>query len=67
MCDLCFKPIFDREFYVFPCQHAFHRMSIENKLSDYQTKDVEVKVLLEKLKGCFSSIGAIRDQAQQIA
>ena len=42
-------------------------MCIENKLSDYQTKDVEVKVLLEKLKGCFSSIGAIRDQAQQIA
>jgi len=67
MCDLCFKPIFDREFYVFPCQHAFHRMCIQNKLANYQTKDVEVKVMLDKLKSCFGQIDSIRDQAQLIA
>ena len=67
MCDLCFKPIFDREFYVFPCQHAFHRMCIQNKLGYYKTKDIEVKVMLDKLKGCFGQIDSIRDQAQLIA
>mmetsp|Transcript_34578 Transcript_34578/g.52881 ORF Transcript_34578/g.52881 Transcript_34578/m.52881 type:complete len:156 (+) Transcript_34578:1818-2285(+) len=35
MCDICFKPIFDREFYVFPCQHAFHRQCIQAKLASY--------------------------------
>ena len=28
MCDICYKPIFDREFYVFPCQHAYHRVCL---------------------------------------
>ena len=54
MCDLCFKPIFDKEFYVFPCHHAFHRQCIQQKLENYRTKDVEVSAVLEKLKGCFN-------------
>jgi hypothetical protein len=28
MCDICFTSIFKKEFYVFPCLHAFHRVSL---------------------------------------
>lgn len=66
-CDLCFKPVFDKEFYVFPCHHAFHRMCIQNKLDNYQTRDVGTKVAIEKLKSCFNQIDAIRDKAQLIS
>ena len=67
MCDICFKPIFDHEFYVFPCQHAFHRMCIVSKLEYYQTHDVEVKVMIDKVKSGGSQIRAIKDHAQQMA
>lgn len=65
-CDLCFKPIFEKEFYVFPCQHAFHRLCIQNKLDNYQTRDVGTKVTIEKLRSCFQQIDAIRQKAQLI-
>ena len=39
MCDLCYKPVFEREFLVFPCSHAFHRICIYTKLYAYQAKD----------------------------
>jgi len=42
-------------------------MCIQNKLTNYKTKDVEVKVMLDKLKSCFGQIDSIRDQAQLIA
>lgn len=67
MCDLCFKPIFDREFYVFPCQHAFHRMCIQNRLMDYDTKDVRVRVTITKVKACFEHIENIKKNAMEIS
>ena len=63
MCDICFKPIFDHEFYVFPCQHAFHRMCIVSKLEYYNTNDVEVKVMIDKVKSASAQIRAIKDHA----
>ena len=62
-CDLCFKSIFDKEFYVFPCLHAFHRVCIQNKLANYRTKDVTLKVIIDKLKSNFSQIDAIKENA----
>jgi len=67
MCDLCFKPIFDREFYVFPCQHAFHRMCIQNRLANYDTKDVRVRVIISKVKACFEHIEAVKKNALEIS
>ena len=64
MCDICFKPIFDREFYVFPCTHAFHRMCIQSKLMNYSTKNVQIGVVVDKIKGCYGQIDAIRAKAQ---
>ena len=62
MCDLCFKPIFDREFYVFPCQHAFHRLCIKSKLENYETKDPKVRVIVGKLKQIFDNIKNINER-----
>lgn len=67
MCDICFKPIFDREFYLYPCLHAYHRVCVQQKLEKYFTKDIEVKVVVDKLKSCFDQIKAKRDQALQLA
>lgn len=53
MCDICFKPIFDKEFYVFPCTHAFHRMCIQSKLVNYSTRDPRTNTILASLKSCF--------------
>lgn len=54
MCDLCYKPIFEREFLIFPCSHAFHRVCIYNRLVTYSTKDSKVKSMLQKVKKCFN-------------
>lgn len=59
MCDICFKPIFDKEFYVFPCTHAFHRICIYAKIANYSTKDARTKVIIENIKRCFGEINAI--------
>jgi hypothetical protein len=56
---LCFKSIFDKEFYVFPCQHAFHRKCIENRLRNYKTNDIGIKVNVDKLKSLFDKIASI--------
>lgn len=33
-CDICYATVFDREFYVFPCLHAFHRECVAAILRD---------------------------------
>ena len=59
-CDLCQTNIFKREFYVFPCLHAFHRECIYRKLKSYYTKDVRVSALLKNLKKLFQQIETIK-------
>lgn len=63
-CELCFKAIFEKEFYVFPCQHAFHRQCIYNKLENYSTRNDAIREQVNRLKSLFSQIRAI-DQKQQ--
>lgn len=67
MCDLCFKPIFDREFYIFPCNHSFHRMCIYTKIANYTTKDPRMRIIVEGVKRCFGEINAIRSIAEMAA
>ena len=59
MCDLCYKPVFEREFLVFPCSHAFHRICIYTKLYAYQAKDQKIKSTIAKVKSCFEVISKI--------
>lgn len=54
MCDVCFKTIFSKEFYVFPCLHAFHRECVFNFIKDYSTKDLKVQQLVHNIKSLYS-------------
>ena len=40
--------MFDREFYIFPCMHAFHRECIASMMRDKNYKPSDAKVLLMK-------------------
>jgi hypothetical protein len=62
-CDICQTSIFKREFYVFPCLHAFHRECIYRQLRTYQTKDPRVDRLVQKLCGLFNKIETIKAKA----
>ena len=63
MCDLCFTTIFNKEFYVFPCLHAFHRECIWNFMKDYKPKDVKVLALTREIKSYYGQIDAVRARA----
>lgn len=62
-CDICSQSIFKREFYVFPCLHAFHRECIWKKLKDYQSKDSRTDKTVQKIKGLFGKIENIKAKA----
>lgn len=62
-CDLCSQSIFKKEFYVFPCAHAFHRECIYRRLRNYQSKDPRIEKLVQKLLGLFSKIENIKAKA----
>ena len=50
-CDLCFKSIFEKErFYMFPCEHAFHRSCILKRLDNYKSNNPSTKKRLNELK-----------------
>lgn len=59
-CDICYATVFDREFYVFPCLHAFHRECISAILRDekYQPKDAKVRVMVDQLRRHYGKINA---------
>jgi hypothetical protein len=58
--------VFDREFYVFPCLHAFHRECISTILKDpkYLPKDPKVKVLVNQIKGEYGKINSLYQMNQ---
>jgi len=62
-CDICSTSIFKKEFYVFPCLHAFHRECIYKQLKNYQTKDPRVDRLVQKICGLFAKIETIKAKA----
>jgi hypothetical protein len=62
-CDLCGASIFKKEFFVFPCLHAFHRECIYKKLKSYHTKDPRVDRTVRKICGLFSKIETIKAKA----
>jgi len=57
-CDLCFISVFEREFYVFPCGHAFHRDCVFDFLCNdsYGPKDPKVGMMRDKAKSKLSEI-----------
>lgn len=63
MCDLCFTSIFKKEFYVFPCLHAFHRECVYRYLKNYDTKDPAVRTRVDTIKGYFAQIETIKQKA----
>jgi len=65
-CDLCGQSIFKKEFYVFPCLHAFHRECIYKQLKHYQTKDPRVDRLVQKICGLFAKIENIKAKAAYV-
>jgi hypothetical protein len=62
-CDICFGTIFDKEFYVYPCGHCFHRECVHAYLQDYKAKDSHVKHILKVLVSAYGQIDATRGMA----
>jgi len=56
--------VFEREFYIFPCLHAFHRECIWNKLKDYKSQDPRIRAILDKVRELYMQIEQIRGNAQ---
>jgi hypothetical protein len=63
VCDICYGQVFDKEFYVFPCQHAFHRECIRAFLKSYKPKDEGIKVKVQRLNRLYGMIMAERAKA----
>ena len=57
-CDICYATVFDREFLVFPCLHAFHRECISAILRDesYEPKDSKVNKIVKDIRKLYRSI-----------
>lgn len=59
-CDICYATVFDREFYIFPCMHAFHRECISAIMRDksYKPKNAHVLVMVNQLNSLYGKINA---------
>jgi len=49
-CDICFCTVFEKEFYIFPCSHAFHRDCVLVYLKNYKAKDPHVKNIIKVIE-----------------
>jgi hypothetical protein len=58
--------VFEREFYIFPCLHAFHRECVWNQLKDYKSQDPLIKAKLDKVRQHFAEIEGIKGTAEII-
>lgn len=65
-CDICFGQVFNKEFYVFPCQHAFHRECIRAFLKNYLPKDERLKLMMQRLNNHYGIIQSERAKATYI-
>ena len=65
-CDMCFAPAFEREFYVYPCQHAFHRECIHYALQEIDPRDPVVAMTVKQIKGILGEIEAVKAKAHYI-
>jgi hypothetical protein len=65
-CDICFATVFEKEFYIFPCSHAFHRECVLAYLKSYRAKDPKVNYVIKTIDSCQGQISAIRGMAQYI-
>lgn len=60
-CDICFGSVFDkREFFVFPCLHAFHRECMRAFLQDYTPKDPKLRSVIEIINQSYAEIDKIK-------
>lgn len=59
---MCFISVFEREFYVFPCGHAFHRDCVFDFLcsENYTPKDPKVRVMKDKARSKLNDINQTR-------
>ena len=60
-CDICFGSVFDnREFFVYPCGHAFHRECIRAYLQSYVAGDPKIGVVIQQLQANYEEIDKIK-------
>jgi len=60
-CNICFGTVFDdREFFVYPCQHAFHRECIRSYIEGYTAKDPRISKSVSKIHEAYHNIDNIR-------
>lgn len=65
-CDICFGTVFEKEFYIFPCSHAFHRECVLALVKNYKAKDPKVRQMMKRIEAAEGQIQAIRGSAKFI-
>lgn len=60
-CNICFGTVFDnRDFFVYPCQHAFHRECIRAYLKEYTARDPKLMKTVSYIHEAYREIDNIR-------
>ena len=60
-CNICFGTVFDnREFFVYPCLHAFHRECIRSYIQNYTAKDPKINKSISYIHEAYREIDNIR-------
>ena len=60
-CNICFGTVFDnREFFVYPCQHAFHRECIRSYIENYTARDPKIAKSISYIHEFYREIDNIR-------
>ena len=60
-CNICFGTVFDnREFFVYPCQHAFHRECIRSYIEGYTARNPKISKSISYIHEAYREIDNIR-------